>query len=103
MILFSPDAIGLIFVGIPLMIVVMSLVMVASVLVIFSSQTRWCHCYWNYQGGAKEGRFPETGHEYSPCRCAAIVRPNPRWTRGHLSTTQMADLARRFSGSDGWL
>jgi hypothetical protein len=64
MVLCYVQAIRLIFMIIPFMIVIVFFVVVgASGL---GSQRDWSDCDWGHKGGAQHGRIPETGHRLSP-------------------------------------
>jgi len=60
MVLLCIQAIRLIFMTIPFMIVIVLFVVVGASLLIFGSQSCWRHCDWGYKGGSQQGRIPET-------------------------------------------
>jgi hypothetical protein len=93
MVLLQVNAIRLIFMTIPFMIVIVVFVVVgASVpligLLIVGSQGCWRYCDWGCEGGAQQRRIPEAGHSYLLPVDEAIVSPN----------TCRASGARRATG-----
>ena len=66
MVLFGVNAIRLILMIVPFMIVIVFFVMVAaSGLVVFGSERQGRHRYWNYKGCAQHGRAEKTGSDCS--------------------------------------
>jgi len=98
MVLFQVNAIRLIFMTIPFMIVIVVLVVVgASVLLIglliVGSQRCWRYCDWCYKGSAEHGRIPEAGHSYLLPVGEAIVAPNTCHVSGERNEQNTRRLA----------
>lgn len=75
MILFCIDAIRLIFLAAPCMVVIVLLVVIgAGRPLILGSQ--WDHRNWGYQGGTQQSYAPETAHVCFPLRLTSICRAN---------------------------
>jgi hypothetical protein len=75
MTLFCIDAICLIFLGAPCMVVIVLFVVIGSSgPLILGSQ--WDHRNWGYQGGTQQGYVPETAHVCFPLRVMSICRAN---------------------------